>query len=86
MESFASLVPALVDVVLKGGVVGVLIIVIVALSIERTRLVKQGAKTFRQRDHARLCFTIVKTVADQGGLKYDLSPADAILKDDAATA
>jgi len=84
MEALVSVFPALVDVVLKGGVVGVLVLVILALVLDRHRLVKEGAKTYRQRDYARLCFTIVKTAADSAGVKYDLSPADAILKDDAA--
>lgn len=50
VNAFTALAP-LVD---KLGVVGLLVFAVVGLIWERLRLVKQGAKTFRQRDAAKL--------------------------------
>lgn len=49
--SVAAQLGPLVD---KLGVIGLLIAAVVGLIFERLRLVKQAAKTFRQRDKARL--------------------------------
>lgn len=49
-----SALPQLASLVEKLGVIGVLLIAVGWLVYERLRLVKQGAKTFRQRDMARL--------------------------------
>jgi hypothetical protein len=48
-----SAIPGLVEVVNKAGVIGLLLLAVGWLIRERLRLIKQGAKSFRQRDRWR---------------------------------
>lgn len=84
MEALLSSVPQLIDIVQKGGIVGVLLAIVVWQYLDRARLQKEARKTYKQRDHARLCFTIVKAAADTARVPYDLRPADDLLKEDGA--
>lgn len=85
MDPLAA-IPQLVDVVLKGGVTGLLIIACFVMAMEIKRLRKQSAATFQQRDKARLALTLVRAAADAAGVKYDLRQIDELMKDDAAQA
>lgn len=57
----------------KGGIVGVMVIFSGLMVYEIIRLRKILTATYKQRDHWRLAYVIVKGAADHAGARYDLS-------------
>lgn len=80
--SVANQLAPLVD---KLGVIGLLIAAVVGLIFERLRLVKLSAKTFRQRDKARLVSERYRAaitaagsqVPDTGDIEKEFADAEA---------
>lgn len=78
-----SSLPALAGLIEKAGIIGVLLLAVVWLVMERLRLIKQGAKTFRQRDKARLIAERYKAALLGAKLALpDISDVDALFRED----
>lgn len=80
MEQIISLLPQAAELITKGGVVGVLLLVIGVLIYEIKRGRKQLhaknnelASIYNQRDRALLMLMKVKTYAEAKGITVDLS-------------
>ena len=68
MPAEFSAITQLFALIERGGVSGVLFITVAWLIWERLRLVKQGAKTFRQRDKARQIAERYRTTITAAGM------------------
>lgn len=77
-----SLIQALIPIVEKLGVAGVLCFACWYLWAENRRLKRDLAKVYRLRDKWRTGFTILKVAADGANLKVDLSPMTMLEGDD----
>jgi hypothetical protein len=84
VEAFLGALPQLVEVVQKGGVVGVMLIVTAVLAWEVWRLRKENTRIYGQRDKWRTGFTICKAALDFNRIPVDLSAMQDVLKEDAA--
>lgn len=84
MEAIIGILPQLIDIVNKGGVVGVMLLVTAVLAWEVVRLRKDLTKTYARRDQWRTGFTICKAALDFHEIKVDLSPMQDVLKEDMA--
>lgn len=73
-----STLPQLVEIVMKGGVVAVLLIVIFVLGGDYVRLRRQNVSTFKERDAYRLRYVLYKAECDRNNLKVDTSALDPI--------
>jgi hypothetical protein len=73
MEQLLTALPQLADIVQKGGVVGLLLIVCGVLVWEVARLRKQAAQIFAERENYRLHYAVHKQACDQHGIKVDTS-------------
>jgi hypothetical protein len=73
MQELVTQLPILSGLIEKGGIVGVLVIVIAFLIWDRVRLVKRMEITFAERDKARAIQIRYKTVLDQRQIAVDVS-------------
>lgn len=64
MDAILGALPQLVDVVQKGGVAGILILISAVLGYEVLRLRKDLSKTYHQRDKWRLAFVKCKAALE----------------------
>jgi hypothetical protein len=73
MGELLSAVPQLAGIVEKGGVIGLLLLVVVVLGYEVFRLRKELVRTYAQRDQFRLGYAICKAECERNSLHPDLS-------------
>lgn len=73
MEGILGALPALADIIAKGGVVGLMLVVCGVLAWEVMRLRKQSVQVFAERDAYRLAYAVYKQACDAAGLKVDLA-------------
>jgi hypothetical protein len=73
VQELVTQLPLLSGLIEKGGIVGVMLIVIAFLIYDRMRLVKRLEKTFAERDLARAIQIRQKSMIDGAGLKVDLT-------------
>lgn len=78
MEAIIGGIPAIAGLIEKGGVIGLLLIIIGVLGNEVFRLRKELTKQYGLRDKFRLGFAICKGECDRAGLKPDLSMVNDI--------
>ena len=81
MEALVSALPQFAGLIEKGGVVGLLLIIVAVLVREVLRLRAELTKQYGLRDKYRLGFFACKQALDQAGIKIDLSGMDALLKE-----
>lgn len=77
-----GLVPQLAGVVDKAGVVGLLILACAYLAWDRNRLQKEGRRTYRQRDKARLERERYKSACVNNQIVVDVSDIDKMFQED----
>lgn len=75
--------PKLAEIITKGGVTGVLLIVCGVLAAEVIRLRKVMGKVYMSRDKWRTGFTICKAALDFNKILVDLSAMQDVEKEDA---
>jgi hypothetical protein len=73
MEQLLGSLPQLADLIQKGGVVGLLLIVCGVLVYEVRRLRNEQRQTYAERDAYRLHYTLYKSVCDAHDIKVDTS-------------
>lgn len=80
-----SLVPSVITLVEKLGIVGILLIAMYFLVRELMRMRAELSKVYRQRDGARLAFVKLRTVLEQNvpPIRIEMGDLDALLKDEA---
>lgn len=78
MEQIVAALPQLAELVNKGGVVGLLLLVCGVLVYEVNRLRKQSALTFAERDAYRLHYALYKAACDRENIRVDTSALQAI--------
>ncbi len=83
MEAILGSLPQLVEIVQKGGVVGVLLLALGVLGYEVIRLRKELTKTYALRDKWRTGFVICKAALDFNSIKVDLASMQDVLKEEA---
>lgn len=74
MQELIAQLPIISGIVEKGGIIGLLLLIMAVLIWERTRLVKELTSTYRDRDKNRLGFVICKGACDANNIKVDLTP------------
>lgn len=82
MQELAGLVPTLVEVVSKLGVVGLLLVAMYFLVKELLRVRKELAGVYKKRDGWRLAYTICRGACDQANIKVDLSQLNDLLEEE----
>lgn len=73
MQEIISALPAISGLVEKGGIVGLLIVMVGVLIYERMRLTKELTATYKERDTWRLRSVIYKQACDGANLHPDMS-------------
>lgn len=81
-----SVVPQLVTLVEKLGIIGILILGMAVLVRELMRVRREAARTYRQRDKARTISARYKTALDMNNITVDISDIEQMFKDDEAEA
>lgn len=82
MDAILGALPQLVDIVQKGGVVGLLIIFCGVMAYEVRRLRKLLPKIYRQRDKARMQTERYKSACLSHSIAVDVNDIDAMFKED----
>ena len=72
--------PLILELVTKGGVSGILILIICVLAAEVVRLRKQSTKLFFERDGYRLRYVLYKAECDRANIKVDTSALAPIVE------
>lgn len=85
MGELVNQLPQLSALIEKGGVVGLMLIVIGVLVREVWRLREELTKQYGLRDKYRLGFALCKKACDDAGLKVDLSMIADLLKESGDT-
>lgn len=81
MGDLVGQLPAVAGIIEKGGVVGLLLIVVAVLGWEVIGKRKELAKVYAQRDKYRMGFALCKAECDRANLKPDLSMLNDLLKE-----
>lgn len=73
MEAILSALPQLADLIQKGGVTGLMLIIAAVLVYEVRRLRMELGKVYANRDRLALAVVKLKTTCDAHEIKVDLS-------------
>lgn len=76
---FVSVLPALAGIIEKGGIIGVLLIACAVLALEVKRTRKAAARTYLERDVARLKAERYKARLEGENIVVDVSDLDRML-------
>lgn len=73
MQEIIAAIPALSGLIEKGGMIGILVVLIYFLVREILRLRKELAMAYAQRDRERLISVRYRSALDNAGLKVDVT-------------
>lgn len=73
MQELVQALPVFSGLIEKGGVIGVLLVVVGFLIWDRVRLVKRVERTFAERDMSRMIEVRYKSFLDQNKIVVDIS-------------
>lgn len=82
MQELLAVLQGATGLIEKGGIIGLMLIVIGVMGYEINRLRKENVRAFRQRDKARLGWTLYRAAAEGAGLKVDVSAMEQFADDD----
>lgn len=73
MQEIVSAIPAVSGLIEKGGIIGVMMILIYFLAREVLRLRKELSRTYAERDRERFLAVRYRSALDHAGIKVDVS-------------
>lgn len=82
MPEWVAVIPQLAGIIEKGGVIGMLLIVAVAIGWRLSRKERELNRVYAQRDFCRQVSARYKVLLDSHGIKVDITDLEQQRKED----